>query len=66
VLSVREAVFSPHEEISVEQALGRICAAPSVSCPPAIPVAVSGEIIGEAALELFRHYRIGKVDVVRQ
>ena len=66
VLSVREAVFSPHEEISVEQALGCICAAPSVSCPPAIPVAVSGEIIGEAALELFRHYRIGKVDVVRQ
>ena len=66
VLSVREAVFSPHEEIPVEQAFGRICAAPSVSCPPAIPVAVSGEIIGEAAMELFHHYRIGKVNVVRR
>ena len=65
-LTVREAVFSPHEEIPVEQALGRICAAPSVSCPPAIPVVVSGEIIGEAALELFRHYKISKVDVVRK
>ena len=64
VLTVREAIFSPHEEIPVERALGRICAAPSVSCPPAIPVAVSGEVIGEAALELFRHYQISKVDVV--
>jgi len=65
-LTVREAAFSAHEEIPVEQALGRICAAPSVSCPPAIPVAVSGEVIGEAALELFRHYEISRVDVIRQ
>lgn len=65
-LSVREALFSAHEVLLVENALGRVCGAPSVSCPPAIPVVVSGEIIGEAALEVFRHYGIDTVDVVIQ
>lgn len=66
ILSVRQALFSAHEVLPVENALGRICGAPSVSCPPAIPVVVSGEMIGEAALEVFRHYGISKVDVVVQ
>lgn len=65
VLSVRQALFAPHETIPVEQARGRICGAPAVSCPPAIPIAVSGERIGTAALELFRHYHIETVDVVK-
>ena len=38
------------------QALGRVCALPTVACPPAIPIAVSGEAIGPAAVELFRLY----------
>ena len=63
-LSVRQAMFSAHETISVEQSLGRICGAPSVSCPPAIPVAVSGEEIGPEALKVFRHYGITMVSVV--
>lgn len=63
-LSVREAVFSPCEEIKTENALGRICAAPSVSCPPAIPIAVSGEIISENHIELFKYYNIDKICVV--
>lgn len=66
VLSVRQALFAPHETIPAAQALGRICAAPTVSCPPAIPIAVSGEIIGPEALELFQHYGVAEVDVVKQ
>lgn len=64
-ISVREAFFRPKETVSADSALGRICAAPAVSCPPAVPIAVSGEIIGEEALSLFRYYGIEKVDVVK-
>ena len=64
-VSIREALFSPHESIPASQSLGRICGAPTVSCPPAIPIAVSGEQIGEAALELFAHYSIEYVDVLK-
>ena len=65
VVSIRQAIFAPHETIGVEEALGRICGAPTVACPPAIPIAVSGERIGEAALELFRYYGVEQVDVLQ-
>ena len=63
--SVRQALFAPHETVPAEQALGRVCGAPTVSCPPAIPIAVSGERIGPEALELFRHYGVQTVDVMK-
>lgn len=66
VLSVRQAIFAPHETVPVEMALGRVCAAPMVSCPPAIPIVVSGERIGPEALPLFRRYETERVDVVKE
>ena len=63
--SVRQAIFAPHETIPASQALGRICGAPTVACPPAIPIAVSGEMITPEALTLFAHYGVEAVDVVR-
>jgi len=65
VLSVREAIFAPHETVPAHTALGRICGSPTVSCPPAIPVAVSGEEITQEALSLFAHYGISSIDVVK-
>ena len=62
---MRQALFAPHETVPAEQALGRVCGAPTVSCPPAIPIAVSGERIGPEALELFRHYGVQTVDVMK-
>ena len=47
------------------EALGRVCAMPTVSCPPAIPIVVSGEVIGPAALELFAAYGVETVSVVK-
>ncbi len=64
MMSVREAMFAPHETIPVSEALGRICGAPTVACPPAIPIVVSGEVISEEALALFEHYDVHEVDVV--
>ncbi len=65
VVSVREAVLSLGKEISVSQAEGRVCAAPSVSCPPAIPIAVSGEIITAEHIRLFEYYGIEKIVVLK-
>ena len=65
VLSIREALFAPQESVPAEESLGRVCGAPTVSCPPAVPIAVSGERIGEAAVELFRYYGVTHVDVLK-
>ena len=64
-LSIREAVFASSETVEVEKAEGRICASPTVSCPPAVPVVMSGEIISREAIELMRYYGIQRVEVVK-
>ena len=63
--TIRQAVFAPQEHIPAQRALGRICAMPTVSCPPAIPIAVSGEVITPAALELMHRYGVEEVSVIR-
>ena len=63
--SIREALFAPQETIPAAEALGRICGAPTVGCPPAIPIAVSGEVIEDAAIRLFAHYGVETVDVLK-
>nr|WP_325218028.1 amino acid decarboxylase [uncultured Oscillibacter sp.] len=65
VLSIREALFAPQETVPAEESLGRICGAPTVSCPPAVPIAVSGERIGPEAAALFPYYGIKTVDVLQ-
>jgi arginine/lysine/ornithine decarboxylase len=64
-VSIRQALFAPHELVSAERALGRICGTPTVSCPPAIPIAVSGERITAETLELFRYYGVNEIDVLK-
>ena len=64
-VALREAVFSVQECIPVEQAEGRILAAPSVNCPPAVPIVVCGEEIDASAVACFRYYGIEKVYVVK-
>lgn len=65
VVSIRQALFAAHELVSAEEAFGRICGTPTVSCPPAIPIVVSGERIGAEAMELFRLYGVKQVDVLK-
>lgn len=64
-LSIREALFAPQESVPAEESLGRVCGAPTVGCPPAVPIAVSGERIGPEALALFRYYGVKRVDVLK-
>lgn len=65
VLSIRQALLSRQEILSVKASIGRICGAPTVSCPPAIPIVVSGERIGPDALKIFERYGITHVSVVK-
>jgi len=65
-MSIRQAVFAPSETVPAAGSLGRVCASPTVSCPPAVPIAVSGEVIGRSALELFQYYGIERVEVVKE
>lgn len=64
-MNIGEAIYMPCEEIPVEQAEGKICASVKVPCPPAIPIAVSGEIINKDCIEIYRRYGIKKVLVVK-
>lgn len=64
-MTIREAVFSAWEWIEAKDAVGRICAMETVSCPPAIPIAVSGEEITTEMVQLFDAYGISKIAVVR-
>lgn len=64
-MSIREAVLSPFESVNAEDSVGRIVASLSLSCPPAVPIAVSGEVITENTLALFSYYGIKTVSVVR-
>lgn len=66
VISIRNAIFSLHEIINVKDAKGRICGAPTVACPPAIPIAVSGEVIGDPEIRLFEYYGINEIEVVKE
>ncbi len=64
--TIREAILAPSEIIPVQQAAGRICASPSVSCPPAVPIAVSGEILTEEIIHIMQWYGITEIDTVIQ
>ena len=66
VMSIREAIFADSERVSTDNALERICASPTVSCPPAVPIVISGERIDSNHIELFKHYGIETVEVVKE
>lgn len=63
--SMRQAALGDYETLPVEEAEGRICAGVHVPCPPAIPIAVSGERISRGCINIFRRYGIPTVDVVK-
>ena len=62
---MRQAALGDYETLNVEDAEGRICAGIHVPCPPAIPIAVSGERISRECINIFRRYGIPTVNVVK-
>ncbi len=66
VMSVREAAFEPSEVLPVAECLGRVLAAATVGCPPAVPIVAGGEVIDEGCLACFAYYGIETCAVVRR
>lgn len=65
-IPVNRAVFMSSVRIDVNDAVGRILASPSVSCPPAIPIAVCGDRLDENSVECFKYYGINEIDVIEE
>ena len=63
-MSIRQAVFASSEEVPVDDAKGRILAQETISCPPAIPIGISGEVITQDMIDVFHFYGIEKISVV--
>lgn len=66
VLRPHEALFRPSRMVGTREALGKIMADPTVSCPPAIPVVCSGERIEAWAVEAMEYYGIAQVRVTEE
>lgn len=64
-MNIRDAITAPSEIIPVCHANGRVLSTVSVSCPPAVPIIASGEIIDEKIIELFNYYNIKEIEVVK-
>lgn len=65
MMSIRDALMSEGELTDIDSAAGRVLAEPGVTCPPAVPIAVCGELIDEDAVSCFKYYGINEVKVVR-
>ncbi len=65
-MAIRESIMAGSEIINISYSIGRICAQPSVSCPPAVPIVMPGEEITEDAVALMRRYDIEKISVIKE
>ena len=63
-ISVRKAAFSQSEIVKTQNALGRIAALPTVGCPPAVPIVMSGELIDQNVINTLEYYGIKETAVV--
>lgn len=66
VMSPREAMLAPSLLLDAEMCRGKVLASAAVSCPPAIPICISGELITEDAVKCFKYYGTDKIRVIKQ
>ncbi|MBQ2955399.1 MAG: PLP-dependent transferase [Clostridia bacterium] len=64
VMSIREAALSAGEIVPANRCEGRILAAATVGCPPAVPIVVCGERIDRHAVECFAYYGMKTCSVI--
>ena len=64
-ISMKEALFSVSEYLPTQECEGKILASPCVSCPPAVPIAVCGDVITKELTECFKYYNIDTLCVVK-
>ena len=57
-MSLASALYAPRTKCSVQNCEGKICLSTAVSCPPAIPIVMPGEVIDRNAIDCFEYYKI--------
>ena len=65
VCSIREALFSPFEEVSLDEARGRVLSSASIACPPAVPICICGEEIDLEMIECLSYFGVSRVRVCK-
>ena len=65
VMGIREAVFKDKERLSVGDAIGRVVSSLAVSCPPAVPIVVSGELLTKEMAKALEYYGVKHIFVVK-
>ena len=65
-ISLRQALLAPAEILSIDKCRSRILAEPCVSCPPAVPILISGERIDADVIQCFAYYGITELSCVRE
>ena len=62
--SPHRALLCAGEERSVEDCRDMVLVSPMVSCPPAVPIVVCGEVIDDAAVALMNYYGVERCRVI--
>ncbi len=66
IRSLRDGALGPCRMVPIQETLGKILGAVTVSCPPAVPILVCGERIDEAAIACFAYYGITECAVMEE
>ncbi len=64
VVSMQKAMLQCGAELPLRECVGKILCAPTVSCPPAVPIVVSGERITEDVVAVMEYYDIDHLYVI--
>ncbi len=65
-MSIKQALFNKEEKVDIKNAKGRIISSISVSCPPAIPLIFSGEVVDDNVIEIMTYYGIKDCLVIKE
>ena len=66
VMTPRQAIMSPSELLPAVECVGRVAAALTVGCPPAVPIVVSGERVDACHIPVLEYYGIRHLRVVKE
>lgn len=66
VVPIKQVLLSETEMLPAEQCAGRVFAGINVSCPPAVPIAVCGELIDEDVIKLMKYYGETECEVLKK
>lgn len=66
VMSPYDVLFAPTITLNVGECLGKISASINFSCPPAIPIALPGEVVDQNAIDSLKYYGIKEWTVLNR